>query len=322
MSQGLIVPKTMNEAIKYAKLLATSTMVPKQFQGKPEDIMVAIQWGAEVGLPAMSALQGIAVINGRPTIYGDAALSLAVGHPQYAGHDEWIIDETAHCLIRRKVNDEIVETERTFSVGEAKRAGLFGKAGPWKQYPNRMLQMRARGFAIRDSFPDAMKGVSIDDDREREEIKDITPENPLDVIQAPEPEKEDPAETASEQSLVSDDPIDQNMGDLPSDEPVAPTEEIDPDAKSWELILADGETQEFYTSEEWMEALVDKLSETANFQGTSFTHRRHLVSVIKKENDDTIDRLKEEQPDAAEDLGKGYIKLIKSLSAKAKETEE
>jgi hypothetical protein len=64
MSNSLLVPKTMNEAIKYAKLLATSSMVPKQFQGKPEDILVAVQWGAEVGLPAMSALQGIAVING------------------------------------------------------------------------------------------------------------------------------------------------------------------------------------------------------------------------------------------------------------------
>tara|TARA_R110000744_G_scaffold361680_2_gene469497 strand:+ start:1082 stop:2044 length:963 start_codon:yes stop_codon:yes gene_type:complete len=320
MSNSLLVPKTMNEAIKYAKLLATSTMVPKQFQGKPEDIMVAIQWGAEVGLPAMSALQGIAVINGRPTIYGDAALSLAVGHPQYAGHKEWIDGETAHCLIRRKVNDEMVETERTFSVGEAKRAGLFGKPGPWKQYPNRMLQMRARGFAIRDAFPDAMKGVSIDDDRKPDEMVDVTPENPLDAIQAPGPEKEAPAEAAPEEMVVPDEPAVQTEEEAAPAEPEQPT--VDPDAKGWELILTDGEVQEFYTAEEWTEALIGKLSETSTFEGSSFEHRRHLVSVIKKDNDDTIDRLKEEQPDLAEGLGKGYIKLIKSLSAKAKEAGE
>jgi len=314
----LLAAKTMNEAIKYAKLLAQSGMVPKQFQGKAEDILVAIQWGAEVGLPAMSALQGIAVINGRPTIYGDAALALVTAHPQYAGHKEWIDGETAHCLIRRKVNDEMVETERTFSVGEAKRAGLFGKAGPWKQYPNRMLQMRARGFAIRDSFPDAMKGVSIDDDRERErgEIKDITPENPLDVIQAPEA----PAEAAPEEAVVPDEPAVQVEEDPAPAEPEQPT--VDPDAKGWELILSDGEVQEFYSAGEWAEALNDKLVETSNFERSSFTHRRHAISVIKKENDDTIDRLKEEEPEMADNLGKGYIKLIKSLSVKAKENGE
>jgi len=46
-----------------------------------------------------------------------------------------------------------------FSVADAKRAGLWGKAGPWTQYPRRMLQLRARGFALRDGFPDVLKGL-------------------------------------------------------------------------------------------------------------------------------------------------------------------
>jgi hypothetical protein len=245
---------------------------------------------------------------------------MEVGHPQYAGHKEWIDGETAHCLIRRKVNDEMVETERTFSVGEAKRAGLFGKPGPWKQYPNRMLQMRARGFAIRDAFPDAMKGVSIDDDRKPDEMVDVTPENPLDVIQAPWPEKEAPAEAAPEEVVVPDEPAVQTKEEAAPAEPEQPT--VDLDAKGWELILTDGEVQEFYSPEEWVEAILGKFAESADFEGSSFEHRRHLVSVIKKDNDDTIDRLKEEKPDLAEGLGKGYIKLIKLLSTKAKEAGE
>ena len=48
---------------------------------------------------------------------------------------------------------------RTFSVADAKRAKLWFKAGPWTTYPDRMPQMRARGFAIRDTFPDALRGV-------------------------------------------------------------------------------------------------------------------------------------------------------------------
>lgn len=46
-----------------------------------------------------------------------------------------------------------------FSVADAKKAGLWGKQGPWQQYPARMLQLRARGFALRDAFPDVLRGI-------------------------------------------------------------------------------------------------------------------------------------------------------------------
>jgi hypothetical protein len=46
-----------------------------------------------------------------------------------------------------------------FSVTDAKKAQLWGKGGPWSQYARRMLQMRARGFALRDAFPDVLRGL-------------------------------------------------------------------------------------------------------------------------------------------------------------------
>jgi hypothetical protein len=46
-----------------------------------------------------------------------------------------------------------------FSVTDAKKASLWGKTGPWTQYPSRMLQLRARGFALRDAFADALRGL-------------------------------------------------------------------------------------------------------------------------------------------------------------------
>jgi len=63
----------------------------------------------------------------------------------------------ATCAARRK--DDPTEIVSVFSVADAKKAGLWGKAGPWQQYPKRMLQMRARGFALRDAFPDVLRGV-------------------------------------------------------------------------------------------------------------------------------------------------------------------
>jgi len=183
-SGASLAPANMAEAMKFAELLANSTMVPKDFIGKPGNVLVAVQWGAELGLGPMQALQGIAVINGRPTLWGDAALALVQGHPAYAGHKEGVEgegdDRTAFCTITRRGADP--ETRR-FSVADAKKAGLWGKAGPWQQYPERMLQLRARGFALRDVFADALRGVIT-----REEAQDI-PAEPRDVpsVRQPEP---------------------------------------------------------------------------------------------------------------------------------------
>ncbi|WP_051908474.1 hypothetical protein [Candidatus Odyssella acanthamoebae] len=156
-----LVPTTLTEAVQYARLISNSTFVPTQFRGKPEDILVAIQWGAELGLPPLQSLQNIAVINGRPTLWGDAALAVVQQHHDYEWIKEFIEEDdkgnvTAVCLIKR-ANHEPHRSE--FSVDMAKKAGLLGRQGPWSQYPKRMLQMRARGFGLRDVFADALRGL-------------------------------------------------------------------------------------------------------------------------------------------------------------------
>lgn len=172
-----LAPQNWSEAQQFAQLLANSTMVPKDFIGKPGNIMVAIQWGAEVGLGPLQAVQNIAVINGRPSIWGDAALALVRGHPACMAVREGVDGEgdARHgwCEVTRQGQQP---ERRSFSVADAKRAGLWGKTGPWQQYPDRMLQLRARGFAIRDVFPDALRGVIT-----QEEARDLPPE-PRDVV--------------------------------------------------------------------------------------------------------------------------------------------
>jgi len=188
-------PATVTEAIQFSEMLANSNMVPKQYMGKPQDIMVCIQWGMEMGLAPMQALQNIAVINGKPSVYGDAMMALVQASPVCEGVEESIEDEgtpnpVAVCVARRKGRAPV--TVR-FSVEDAKRAGLWGKQGPWQAYPKRMLQMRARGFALRDAYPDVLKGlISTEEAQDYPEEtkrppKDITPRNPLDALQAPAP---------------------------------------------------------------------------------------------------------------------------------------
>ncbi|MBU6190681.1 MAG: hypothetical protein KGR68_15300 [Betaproteobacteria bacterium] len=155
-----LVPTNIGEAMQLSEMLSRSSMVPQVYRGKPQDIFVAVAWGAEVGLGPLQALNGVSVINGKPALWGDAAMALVRGHKDCLGIREGVEGDGDQMVGFCEVTRRGQPTERrTFSVGDAKKAGLWGKQGPWQQYPARMLQMRARGFAIRDVFPDALRGV-------------------------------------------------------------------------------------------------------------------------------------------------------------------
>ncbi len=162
-----LVPQTLEEAYRLSQALAASGMVPRGID-KPEQILVAIMAGAELGLAPFQSLQSFAVVNGRPTLWGDGLM--AVVRAKGVQVKEWIEGEddqmVAHCLVTRPDTGE--EIKRTFTVADAKKAGLWGKQGPWQQYPKRMLAMRAR-VAIRDGCADMLRGIQI-----REEVEDYT----------------------------------------------------------------------------------------------------------------------------------------------------
>jgi hypothetical protein len=208
-------PVTFTEARQFAEELASSSLVPKAYTGKPQDILVAMQWGAEIGLAPMQALQNIAVINGKPSVYGDAAMALVQASPHCEDIEEYFEGEgtpnpTAVCVAKRKGRKPVVAK---FSVEDAKRAGLWGKQGPWQAYPKRMMQMRARGFALRDAFPDALKGlITVEEaqdfppEAKPQPAKNITPlpSNPLDRIAPPPVDEYVPDLEEAESNLQND----------------------------------------------------------------------------------------------------------------------
>ena len=201
MKEGQFMPafRTFEDTYRFCDLLSKSTLVPKAYQGKPGDIIAAITLGGEIGLKWMQSLQSIATINGIPSIYGDAALALVRGSGLLEDFDEWIeVDNVrqkgssfpiqkwadegkiiiAYCMSKRKGSKR--ERISTYSVDDSKRAGLWGKAGPWTSTPQRMLMWRPRSWNLRDEFGDVLKGLSF-----YEEIIDIPPQvNPTEAIAA------------------------------------------------------------------------------------------------------------------------------------------
>jgi hypothetical protein len=162
------IPQTLEEAWRLAGALAASGMTPKSYGTDQNKIMVGMMAGAEVGLTPMASLQSIAVIGNNPALWGDGALGLIQASGLLDDMDETDDGNTATCMMKRK--GRATPITKTFSMEDAKKAGLAGKAGPWTQYPARMRQMRARAFAMRDGFADVLRGLHI-----AEEARDYAP---------------------------------------------------------------------------------------------------------------------------------------------------
>jgi hypothetical protein len=188
-----------------AEMLYKGGMTPKNVS-RPEQLAVRIVAGFELGLPPIQAINNIMVVNGRASIWGDAALGLVRASDLLAFHDEFTEggpdDPTAGvCVVHRDGDAE--RREFRFSVDDAKTAGLWGKDGPWTNYPSRMLTMRARAWALRDVFPDVLCGLSI-----AEEQLDVPTEAAKsEALPAEPPQTEAQPATQSDSPPTTDQPI-------------------------------------------------------------------------------------------------------------------
>lgn len=155
--------------MKLAGQLAASELVPKCFRGKPQDLFLCWAMGYQVGLTPEQSMQCISVINGKPSMWGDDMLALCMSHKDFLDIIETPIVKNDcvigyNCIVKRMGR---ADKESIFTMEMAKKAGLLAKGGVWNQYPERMLKLRARGFCLRDAFPDALKGI-----KPREEVED------------------------------------------------------------------------------------------------------------------------------------------------------
>jgi hypothetical protein len=183
-----LVPEVWDMLERMCSRFAASKLVPQQFQGEPASVFVALATGLPLGLSPLACLKSIAVINGRPTLWGDAPVAMILQHPSLVSIDEKAtgtiagLDRCWTVSIQRKLPSGQVRTvERSYSVDDAKLAKLWGKTGregqptPWVTSPDRMLYNRARAFTIRDAFADVLEGVSLAADLYEDGDADMKP---------------------------------------------------------------------------------------------------------------------------------------------------
>ena len=225
-------PKTADEALSIASQIAKSALIPKQFQGRPQDVFACMLWSHTLGMPIMQGLQSIAVINGRPSLWGDGLLAIVMSSGKLEDFKETIDRDSdgklvATCTVKRKGLSSPVTW--IFSEDDATTAGLWNKLDTWKKYPKRMLQMRARAFALRSAFPDVLSGMG-----SAEEETDIEESEADASTSEAAPARKMPARKAKKvepDDVVDAEPVEPVKPVEPEPEPVAeleaPAEEVE-----------------------------------------------------------------------------------------------
>ena len=179
--------------VQQADIISKSGLAPSSLRNKPEAILTIALKGRELGVPPMQALSHIHIIQGRPTMSAELMRSLVQreGHRINVQFDER--SQTAKVTGQRfnRITGEYEEhiAEATFSMEDAKRAGITGKDN-WKKYPRAMLVARATSIIVREHFADVAMGVSYTPE-------ELAPDLAVDEYGAPLPAAPEPPAAAS-----------------------------------------------------------------------------------------------------------------------------
>jgi len=142
-----------------ARLIRQSGMAPASFRND-QQIVIAILRALELKIPIFQALEGMSVINNRIGIMGDLALALVQASGQLKDYSKEYSGEgdqyTCTVTLQRKGRKPHTYS---FSVAQAKQAGIYERNAVYRSYPDRMIYYRALGFGLRDEFPDVLKGI-------------------------------------------------------------------------------------------------------------------------------------------------------------------
>lgn len=310
-----LVPTTIEEMEKFAEKISKSILVPKDYQGKPANCFVAIQWGLECGLAPLQALQSIAVINGKPSMYGDGLLAMVRADSRCLGVNETQEGGVATCIIKRKHSDgSVEEVKRTFSMKQAQQAGLSNRP-TWKAYPERMLQHRARGNAIRDAFPDVIHGlISAEEAQDYDEPKDVTPTQ--EAVAAPTIEtltqpKIEEAEVVQEPPTSQFDKILEGLS-------VVPEKGEDIVAEDFMLCIPKNDPETFQQPLDYMDAYNDLLLKIVKASKLTPAQKRTKMKELEQANLETFETIPEEM---AKELKEKRIQYNKGLSIEERDNE-
>ncbi len=161
------LPPQMRSLMGVSQRLARSNMIPKHYIGKPDDILVALQTGFDLGLESfVVALNEISMINGKSSISSKLAMALAKKSGVFSTDitfeqegKTWDDLRVWAKATRRSDGQEVkADTSIKMAIAEG-----WTKNPKYKSMPVQMLSYRSAMFLIRRYAPEVLLGIQIID---------------------------------------------------------------------------------------------------------------------------------------------------------------
>lgn len=163
MSEAMVKASDLDGLMRVADMLGKAgPMLPAHIKS-PGEALAVIMAGAELGIPPMASLRGIHLVKGKVGM----DYSLMIGLMRRAGYGvQWVTKSATRCELLLTHRDGTTHAE-VWDVERAKKAGLWGGAGSWSNYPEAMLTARCTSSAARAFAGDVLAGCySMDEVRE------------------------------------------------------------------------------------------------------------------------------------------------------------
>jgi hypothetical protein len=179
--------EAFDNAQRIAKSLASSTLVPQQFQGQQgyANCLVALEIAGRMNLSPLQVMQNLHIIHGRPSWSSQFIIALINGCGRFEPLQYRVTgkgDDLACQCVAKEISSEAELEGPTVTMAMAKAEGWATKSGSkWRTMPDLMIRYRAAAMWGRLYIPDLLVGISYS----QEEVMDI---EPITVEDAPQPE--------------------------------------------------------------------------------------------------------------------------------------
>jgi hypothetical protein len=205
---GLSNLQSFELAQRAAKLLSSSTIVPKEYVGNIANCVVALNMAARIGADPLQVMQNLIIVHGKPTWSSQFMIATVNSCGRFSalryeffgkqGTDEWGCRAWA---VEKATGEKLIGTDIT--IGLAKKEGWYSKSGSkWQTMPQQMLMYRAGSWWARAYAPELSMGLHTADEMrdviDAEKLEDGTyTVSDLREAARTEPQAEEPAKPAA-----------------------------------------------------------------------------------------------------------------------------
>lgn len=152
-----------NQMLRVSQMLSQSSIVPQNYQGKPQDCFIAVELASRMNTSPVFIMQNLYVVKGKPSWAGQACMAMInacgkFGNVKHVYVGKENTDERGCYVTATRIFDGETVKGTTVTMAMAKAEGWTSNS-KWRNMPEQMLGYRAASFFARMYCPEALMGL-------------------------------------------------------------------------------------------------------------------------------------------------------------------